>query len=52
MNQWTATSFVSGDNKKPICSQLRDYLNEEQIEDFRVVQMEYNYLEIIYKTNN
>jgi len=46
---WKPMIFVKYTNPDPISKQLSDFLNEEKIEQFIVVQMQDGVLEIIYK---
>ncbi|MFI0478957.1 MAG: hypothetical protein ACH349_07625 [Candidatus Rhabdochlamydia sp.] len=48
--KWEAKHFYHEPiDKGLIMQQLRDFLNKEKIEEFTVVQMEKDFLEIVYK---
>jgi len=50
MTKWTSKNFSYGKNRLCILTQLTEFLNENEIEDFIIIISEDNYLEIVYKS--
>ena len=49
MNKWESKNFCGGDGNGCVLNQLTDFLNENDIEDFKIILSQDNYLEIVYK---
>lgn len=49
-NQWIVTNFYENESDdKPLMRKLADYLNENNVDDFKIIAQEERYIEIAYK---